>query len=116
MTASAAWASLSLHDAPNYDDSAPRLPAYYVEASAEPTIGDSGLRLSAHVGTSWGRYWTETIGHSYSDYALGAKQTIGAMEISLRFVGTHRYAQLPDHAPLSGASRIVLSLTVTNSW
>ncbi len=88
--------------------------AYYFEANASWPVSSHGLVLLAHVGKSGGPFWREFNGRAYQDLALGVARRIRTIDINLRYVGTRGYVAIPLGQPLSGAGRLVL--TVSTTW
>jgi len=105
--------SLSYHYAWDYDHLPLHRGAYYLETNASWPIGHAGLELIAHLGQSGGPYWREANGRAYQDFAVGAVQRIGRIDLTLRYVGTRDYVAIPHGRPLSGSGRLVLSVTTT---
>jgi uncharacterized protein (TIGR02001 family) len=103
--------SLSYHYAWDYDHVPARLGAYYVEANSASRICRNGLELIAHLGRSGGPYWTAANGRPYWDYSLGALRRFRSFDLSLRFVGTRIYLDVPRGQPLSGESRWVFTVS-----
>ena len=105
--------SSSVHYAWDYDHLPTARGAYYIEANASWPMWARRLLMLAHVGESGGPYWREFNGRAYQDYSLGVARRMRTMEVNLRYVGTRRYAPIPFGQPLSGAGRLVLTVSAT---
>ncbi len=103
--------STTAHFSRNYDNLRPWRSGTYLEVNRRWKMGASGFNVLAHVGASWGTYWSAFNGGSYLDYAVGAERQINTVDLSVRLVGTHGYVAIPYGQPLSGKARIVLSLS-----
>lgn len=105
--------SVAAHYAPDYDNLAPHLAAYYVETACNIPTHVWALHVLTHLGESWGPYWRATNNRPYEDGYLGLSKTVGRIEVTARIVGTVGYEIKGRNIPLTGGTRLVVSLSVT---
>jgi len=107
--------STSLHYAWDYCAVHPHLGAYYQEFNGNWPLHHGWLAAVAHVGVSWGPYWSADNGGAYLDYALGFSATWHRVNVLAEGINTHGYQSVGPGQPFSGKAKLLLSITLALS-
>ena len=88
--------------------------AYYITGDGTFPLGDSGFAALAHVGYSFGSYWSD-IDSEYFDWAVGMQKSFGNFTVQLKYVDGSDLADGPTHI-LSTDSKLWASISTTLPW
>ncbi len=107
--------SASIHYAWNYSDMQPRLGAYYGEINGSWPMNGTHVAAVAHIGISWGPYWTSTNNRDYTDYAIGISGSWRRVSVLAEAIDTHGYQAIDRGSPFSGKAKLLVSVAVSFS-
>ena len=107
--------SASVHYAWDYSEVHPRLGAYYGEINGSWPLHGTHFAAVAHIGMSWGPYWSATNNRQYSDYALGMSAGWRRCTVLVEAIDTHGYQSIGRGSPFSGKGKLLASICVALS-
>lgn len=84
---------------------------HYLSGEMTVPIGESGFDVTAHVGYSFGSYWTD---YEYTDYSVGVAKSFGHFDAELKYVGSDQVENEDDI--FNNEDRLILSVSTTLPW
>lgn len=102
----------------SWDFGATDLTGFYLSGDGTFPIGDSGFAILAHVGYSFGEYWSDidpTQDLKYFDWSVGVQKSFGNFAVALKYIDG---SDLPDGPSdiFSTDSKVVASINTTLPW
>lgn len=90
---------------------------FYTEANATYPLGDQGFSILAHIGYSWGDYWSDVNGSEILDYGVGFGYSYSNFNLAAKYIGTDASGdqKITDDV-FNNEGRFVITIATTLPW